>query len=161
MLSDMQILAMVQGEADDALGYRDEVGKKRQYLLDRYNTKPYGDEVKGRSRFVSSDVADVTEWMLPSLLRMFTQGKHTAQFVANTSEAEDEADQKTELVNHVFFQQNDGTLILHDMMKDALIQYTGVVKCVWKEEEEVTVERYTGLSREELAKLRADEETEI
>jgi len=152
---------MVEAEANDAIGYQDEIGAKRTTLLEYYNTEPFGDEVKGRSQFVSSDVANTVEWMLPSLLRVFTQGRHVGQFEADTAEQEDEADQKTELSNYVFLRQNDGVLTLHNMFKDALLQYTGVVKVSWLEEEEVTHETYAGLSEDEFTKLKADKETSI
>ena len=161
MLSDNQILVAVEAEADDAINYQDEIGKKREILLDYYNTQPFGDEVEGRSRYVSSDVADTIEWMLPSLVRVFTQGRRVAQFEADLAETDDEADQKTELSNYVFMRQNDGVLVLYNMFKDALLQYTGVVKVAWIEEQEVTQEKYKGLSKPEVDKLRADSETDI
>ena len=158
MLSDTEILTMVEAEADDAIGYRDDLGAKRATLLEYYNTQPYGDEVDGRSRFVSSDVADVVEWMLPSLLRVFTQGRHIAKFEADLPDTDKEAEQKTELSNYVFMRQNDGVLVLHNMFKDALLQYTGVVKVAWVDEEEVTHEKYKGLSQDEFDKMKLDKE---
>ena len=161
MLTDNEILSIVQSEKDDSISYRDEIGKKRATLMDYYNQLPYGDEIDGRSRFVSSDVSDLVEGMLPSLLRVFTQGKEVAKFRSDSPEGDDEAEQKTKLANYVFYRQNCGVLTLLNMFKDALLQYTGTVKVMLDESEEVTEERYSGLSQDEYEALLANEETEI
>lgn len=161
MLSDSEIITMVEAEAELALGFRDEISRKRRILLDYYNTEPFGDEVKGRSRWVSPDVANTVEWMLPSILRVFTQGRHVGRFEADLPDNDEEATQKTELTNYVFMRQNDGTLTLYNMFKDALLQFLGVVKVAWITEKVVTEEKYDGLSQDEFDKLKADKETKI
>ncbi len=161
MLNDGQIITAVEAEAELALGFRDEISRKRRILLDYYNTEPFGDEVKGRSRYVSPDVANTVEWMLPSILRVFTQGRHVGKFEADLPDNDDEANQKTELTNYVFMRQNDGTLTLYNMFKDALLQFLGVVKVAWITPKVVTEEKYSGLSQDEYDKLKGDKETEI
>lgn len=161
MLTEREILSIVKSEKSDSISYRDEIGEKRATLLDYYNMRPYGDEVDGRSRFVSSDVSDVVEGMLPSLIRVFTQGKEVAKFTADRPDQDDEAEQKTLLANYVFYRQNQGVLTLVNMFKDALLQYTGTVKVMLDESTEVTEENYSGLSQDEFDSLELDEETEI
>lgn len=160
-MTDSEINAIVGAEEADSINFQSQIGKDRAKLLDYYNCRPYGDEVDGQSQVVTSDVSDVIEGMLPSLVRVFTQGKYVARFEADNASSDDEANQKTAWANYVFMRQNDGTLILHNMMKDALLQYTGTVKVYWDESKEVTKERYAGLSMLELQKLKMDDETEI
>lgn len=160
-MTDSEINAIVGAEEADSINFQSQIGKDRAKLLDYYNCRPYGDEVDGQSQVVTSDVSDVIEGMLPSLVRVFTQGKYVARFEADNAASDDEANQKTAWANYVFMRQNDGTLILHNMMKDALLQYTGTVKVYWDESKEVTKERYAGLSMLELQKLKMDDETEI
>mgnify|MGYP003343734236 CR=1 FL=1 len=160
-MSDSEINKIVGAEEDDAINFQSQIGRDRAKLLDYYNCRPYGDEVEGQSQVVTSDVSDVIEGMLPSLVRIFTQGKYIARFESDNPEYDKEADQKTAWANYVFTRQNDGTLILHNMFKDALLQYTGTVKIYWDEKKEVTKERYRGLSLFELQKLQMDQETEI
>ena len=161
MLSESEILNIVESEKKDSISYKDEIGKKRAILMDYYNCRPYGDEVEGRSKWVSSDVSDVVEGMMPSLLRVFTQSKDVAKFIADNEEYEKEAEQKTELVNYCFYRQNQGVLTLSHMFKDALLQYTGAVKVCWENEEEVSEERYQGLSDTEYKKLVSDDDVKV
>lgn len=160
-MSDAEINKIVGAEEDDSINFQSQIGKDRAKLLDYYNCRPYGDEIEGQSQIVTSDVSDVIEGMLPSLVRIFTQGKNVASFESDNPEYDKEASQKTAWANYVFTRQNDGTLILHNMFKDALLQYTGTVKIYWDERKEVTKERYKGLSTFELQRLQLDEESEI
>ena len=160
-MSDSEINAIVAAEERDSIDFQTQIGQDRAKLMDYYNCRPYGDEVDGQSQVVTSDVSDVIEGMLPSLVRIFTQGKNIAYFESDRPQYDREAQQKTAYANWVFTRQNDGTLILHNMFKDALLQYTGTVKVYWDEKKEVTKERYRGLSLFELQKLQLDEETEI
>ncbi len=161
MLGKSEILNIVKAHKEGSVSYRDEIGRKRTTLLDYYNCQPFGDEVDGRSRFVSSDVSDTVEGMLPGIVRVFTQGKNVAHFISDDPNNDDEAEQKTELANHVFFRQNQGVLVLTNMFKDALLQYTGVVKVCWEHKEEVTEERYSGLSEIEYKRLELDDDIEL
>ncbi len=161
MLSDSEINAIVSAEENDALDFDGEISDKRQYLLDRYNGRPFDKVPEGNSQAMTSEVADTVESMLPSLLRQFTQSKDPAIFTAETAEGDDEADQKTKYCSWVFYRDNQGVRILHDMFKDALLQYFGVVKVCWDESKNQQVERYRGLSELELAQLKTDEELEI
>lgn len=161
MLSDAEILNIVLAEKAEAVGYSDELGENRETLLDYYNMQPFGDERDGYSKYVSSDVSDVVEGMMPSLLRIFTAGGKAFHFTPNTPEQEEECNQKTELVNHVFFAQNQGVLVLANKIKDALLQYSGVVKVCWDEELEVEETEYEGLSDIELRALELNKDVKL
>ena len=161
MLSKPAVGAIVKNELDAALDYNATLAKKRETLLNYYNARPYGDEVEGQSRFVTSDVADTIEWMVPSLLRVFTQGKVIAVFDPLKAQDEQESDEKTFLANHAFLVENNGVLVLHDMFKDALLQYIGVVKVYWDDTEETVQTKYKGLSELEFQKLQLDDDVTI
>ena len=160
-LSDSQISVILKAEEQSALDYSGEIAKKRAKNLDYYNCQPYGDEVDGQSSAVTSDVADVIEWMIPSLLRVFTQGKIMARFDSPNTEDEEEAKQKTHYANHVFNHDNSGTIILHNAFKDALLQYTGVMKVYWCDSEETKTTKYEGLSEFEYQKLLITDGVEV
>lgn len=159
MISDNEIAQVVGAEERMALGYLGEGSKiqsNRATLLDYYNQRPFGDEVEGMSQMVTSDVSDVVETMLPQLMRIFTQGKYIAKFTATDERYEQQAEDKTEYCQWVFSNQHDGDVILHDMFKDALLQYTGVVKVFWDDSEEVTADEYKNLDELEVMALKAE-----
>src|SRR5262245_60010876 len=88
------------------------------YLGDMANDLP-GPE--GRSRAVSTDVADTIEGLMPSLMDIFAGTDEVVRFDPVGPEDIAGAEQETDYVNHVFMQQNPGFLVLYSFIKDALL----------------------------------------
>lgn len=125
----------------------------RSKLFDRYMGEPYGDEKPNRSAFISSDVADAVEAILPDIMDVFTSSESLLEFTATGPEDEEAAKQETDAVSHIFWKENDGFLILYTWMKEALIQQNSYVKSGWVEKERVTIEEYENLSPIEFVSL--------
>lgn len=132
--------------------------------IDRYNAlnayfgRPMGNEVEDRSQIVLPELRDTVEWIMPTLMRMFVGSGKPVQFDPEAPGDEEQAEQETEVVNHVFMKQNDGFFILHDMFKDALLLRNGYVTSYWAKKTKSTVERYTGLDEGAVTMLMQDAE---
>jgi hypothetical protein len=111
---------------------------------------------EGRSRAVSSDVADTIEGLMPSLMDIFAGSDEVVRFEPVGPEDEQAAQQESDYVNHVFMNQNPGFRVLYDFIKDALLEKVGIVKVWWEETEEEENETYYDLSEEQFAKLMFD-----
>jgi hypothetical protein len=96
----------------------------------------------GRSKAVSSDVADTIEGLMPPLMEIFAAGEEVVQFAPVGPQDVAAAEQETDYVNHVFMQQNPGFLVLYSFIKDALLSKVGVVKVWWECRDEVERETY-------------------
>src|SRR5512139_2160895 len=99
-------------------------------------------QVEGRSKAVSTDVADTVEGLMPSLMDIFCGSDEVVRFEPVGPEDEQAAMQENDYVNHVFMQQNPGFMVLYSFIKDALLQKVGVVKVWWEEREEESRETY-------------------
>jgi hypothetical protein len=160
-MTDEELRAIVAAGVRDTIGYHSgEISEQRRKALDYYYGKPFGNEVEGRSEVVSTEVADTIEWILPSLLRIFTSGDQTVKFEPVGPEDVAAAEQETDVVNHVWNQQNEGFLNFHTWFKDALLQKNGVVKIWWEDSESSETETYRGLDEFEYAKLKSDPDVE-
>jgi hypothetical protein len=160
-MDDSTLKAVVSAEVRRAIGYMGgTISTERMRALDYYLGRPFGTEIEGRSSVVSTDVCDVVESILPSLLKIFTSGDTVVKFEPQGPEDERVAEQATDYCNWIFNRDNDGFTILYDWMKDALLQKLGVVKIWWDEREDETEETYEGLTDDELAQLLADDEIE-
>jgi hypothetical protein len=132
--------------------------------IDRYNAlnayfgRPMGNEVEDRSQIVLPELRDTVEWIMPTLMRMFVGSGKPVQFDPEAPGDEEQAEQETEVVNHVFMKQNDGFFILHDMFKDALLLRNGYVTSYWAKKTKSVVERYTGLDEGAVTMLMQDAE---
>jgi hypothetical protein len=137
-----------------------DVAAARLRNLDAYNAEPAGDfappEVMDRSDFVDTEVADTIDGMLPQLMRIFVASDDAVEFKAKHPDGEALAKTITGYINHLFYTDNDGFLVLYDWFKDALLQKVGHVM-VWAEEESEDSQcTYEGLAEEQVAMLLQD-----
>jgi len=108
---------------------------------------------EGRSEAISSDVSDTVEGMLPHLIDIVAGADEVVRFEPVGPGDEDQAQQETDYVNHVFMNENDGFRILYDFAKDGLLGKNGVVKVWWEEKEEEEREDYYDLTDDQFAML--------
>ena len=157
-----RIKSILEAEIQNAIGWlQSETTTERTRAMNYYLRYPYGNEVEGRSKIVTGEVAEAIDGALPQLIRVFTSSDDIVEFEPVTEDDIQKAKQATEYCNYVFYKDNDGLLILHNWMKDALLQKVGIVKCYWESEEEVEKETFKDLTEDELAMLLADGEWEV
>ena len=157
-----ELAAHLEGEISSSLGYLDgKLTTQRSDALDRYYGKKYGNEQEGRSQIVTRDVADVIEWIMPSLMKIFTGGDKVVKFEPVGPEDVDMAKQSTDYVNHVIMRQNPGFSIIYQWFKDALLQKNGIVKHYWDDTSETLREEYKNLTEEEFTALLMDDNVEV
>ena len=137
-----------------------EVSQERARAWNFYLSKPLGNEVDGLSKALTTDVADVVDGIMPSLLRIFTQVDNLANFDPVGPEDIDAARQESDVVNHTLFKKNPAFLIFHTWFMDALISKNGICKAYWNDYEYVCSESYENLTEQELQLLMDDEELE-
>jgi len=162
-LSDRDIVAIVDAEFESSMGHAGgEISSERALSWDYYLSKPLGNEVEGRSQVVTSDVSDVVDSVMPSLLRLFTNDENLVNFEPHGVEDTQLARQESDYVNYVFWKrQDDPFILLYNWFFDALVQKNGIIKCWFDESEEVTEESYSGLTEEAFIALLNDEELEV
>jgi len=157
-----ELSAHLEQEIQSALGYKDgKLTAQRSDALDRYYGKKYGNEQEGRSQIVTRDVADVIEWIMPSLMKIFTSGDKVVQFEPQGPEDVEMAKQSTDYVNYVMMRQNPGFSIIYQWFKDALLQKNGIVKHYWDDTSETLREEYKNLTEEEFTALLMDDNIDV
>ena len=164
-MSPSDLRALLAAERADALSAMSasKLSEERAAALDYY----LGDMARdmpapdGRSKAVSTDVADTIEGLMPSLMEIFTGGDEVVRFEPVGPEDVDAAEQETDYVNHVFMQQNSGFLVLYSFIKDALLSKVGVVKVWWETREQLERETYLDLDDAAFAIVSADPDVEI
>ncbi len=135
----------------DAMDY--ENTGHRVDLFDRYMGEPYGDEIEGRSKFIDTSSQDAVEAVLPDLMEVFTGSKSIVEFSPVGPADEEAAEQETEVVHDVFWEQNKGYENLYVWFKEALITQNSYVQAGWVEREEVQVDEYEDLTPEEFTAI--------
>src|SRR6266550_7305309 len=169
-MTEGEIQNAIQMHVSDALTYlQSELSPARATATKYYMGEKFGDEEKGRSQVVLTDLRDTVLAMLPSLMRMFvpTSGKvfeyHARpKDVQAIQKAVDAALQATEFVNGVVLDvDNNGYLELSGAFKDALVRKIGTLKYWW--EDSSTYKDYEAKNCDvlQLEALLQDEDVEI
>src|SRR5882757_2263038 len=157
--------ALLAAEKADALSAMSasKLSEERAAALDYYvgDMSRHMPAPDGRSKAVSTDVADTIEGLMPTLMDIFTSGDEVVRFDPVGPEDVGPADQETEYVNHVFMQQNPGFIVLYSFIKDALLSKVGIVKVWWETREEHERETYYDLDDAAFAIISADPDVEI
>ena len=161
-MTERELAAHLESEITSSLGYLDgKLTTQRSDALDRYYGKKYGNEQEGRSQIVTRDVADVIEWIMPSLMKIFTGGDKVVKFEPQGPEDVEMARQSTDYINYVIMRQNPGFSIIYQWFKDALLQKNGIVKHYWDDTSETLREEYKNLTEEEFTALLMDDSIEV
>jgi hypothetical protein len=149
-----ELAGIIDREIANSIGYFDsKLATQRREAMEDYLGEPYGNEVEGRSQYVSRDVADTVEGIMPSIMRIFTSQDEICRFEPQGMEDEEGAKQATDYVNYVFSRQNNGFVILYTFCKDALLQKNGFCKVYWEEYPKKRIEEYENLTPEQLTAL--------
>lgn len=148
-MNESELLALVADERRRSVGFDHDatLQAERQQALNYYKGEmPDVPSMPGRSKAVSTDVAEAIDTVLPDLMEIFT-GEEVVAFLPKGEEDEEAAEQETDYINHVFFNENPGFLVLHTLIKDSLLTKTGVATW-WAEDYEET-ESFNGKTEEE------------
>jgi len=156
MLSKEEILAIVSQELSQAVG-----STSNQEALSYYLGLPNGTEVEGRSQVTSTDVADAIEWIMPQIMKSFTQNNEVVIFDPVHDGDERQAELESEYVYEVLMKQNDGFIILHQFVKDALMQKNGILKVYYAKHNTYRISSYTGINEQQLQVLLSEKSIEL
>jgi hypothetical protein len=153
-VKDTELIAVIQAHRRESLGFQDgELSNERAASMDHYHGRPYGNEQEGRSQVVSKDLSEAVDWIMPAIMRVFVQSGNIAEFDPIGPEDEELAQQESDVTNKVFMEDNNGFMVLHDAVKDALLLKNGYIKHLWEETEDTETTQYSGLSVDELGML--------
>lgn len=161
-LDDTDLLEILQRKEDSASHYvHGQLASEREQSLREYHRLPYGNEEDGFSDIVASDTQDTIEWVLPSLLKIFTSTDKAVSFEPTRANDVQGAEQATDACNYVFYKQNNGFLTLYTAFKDALTIKNCAV--MWRKEtqEVVSSTPFKGASTEMLTMLMQEHDAEI
>ena len=161
-MTEDDLASKLSQEIEQATGHMNsELSGQREDNMKDYLGEKFGNEIDGRSEIVTTDVRDTVEYIMPSLMRIFTTHHNVAEFEPQGPEDVEMAKQATDYVNYVFNRQNNGFKVLYDVFKDALISKTGIVKHYWEEKTEVSTEHYENLTEIEYQAVLANDELEV
>lgn len=162
-----ELQTLISREAQDSIAYlggNSMIAGQRARALQYYFAEPVGNlsiDDENQSKVISHDVSETIEWILPSLLRIFTSGDETVRFEPTKPQNEKAAREATEMCNWVFNKDNEGFVILYTNFKDALLQKNGIGKVWWEVKETNETRTVYDIDDETYTILLSDDDIEI
>ena len=160
-MDDEEVLSYVEHWLNDSLDFASsELAHQRAESMRYYYGQPFGNEQEGKSRVVTRDVQETVDWIMPSLMKVFTSGGQVVKYEPQTADDVAQAEQETEYVNYLFTRKNDGFKLMYDWFQDALLAKTGVMKVYVEDEVTPTFDIYDGLTEDQVLEILSEEGTE-
>ena len=160
-MDDATIQLNVNSEISVAAKHSSSRGERRQEAWDRYAGKKLGNEVKGRSRFITREVLDTVEWMMPYFMRTFASGD--SKVILEIKGQEPIAGQAVMEKIQTDMADNTPTqfVLFYQWIKDALISDTAVVKTGWLLDQETLKVDFDTLNEQQMQVLNNDPEVQV
>lgn len=118
------------------------------------------DEEVNRSKFVSTDVRDTILTILPSLIRIFTTNdERVVNLVPNSEDQQELAEQQMDYLNYVFFEDNQGFMMLYSLFKDLMTVKYGVTKWWSDNDVDVIEQTFRNISIDQIVMLQEENDT--
>ena len=114
----------------------------------------------GRSKIVATKVRDTIRAIKPSLMRVFLSSENAVEFVPSDQNDVKSAEQATKYVNYRFNELN-GYTVLNDVIHDALVKKTGVIKVWWEDNTKQEFYNYTNVTEEEMTVIVNEPDVEV
>ena len=165
-ISDEQLLNIINADIQKANQYYENHIKPRieqniqLYKGDENYYKKLMPEISKKSKFVSTDIADVVEAVMAQLMKIFFGSQEVITIQGRTAEDEEPARILQMLCNYQINRLNDGFMKFYRWFKDALYKDFGVMKITWDRQYE-TDEYEDTLSIDELNALQANPNVKI
>ncbi|MDE2105132.1 MAG: hypothetical protein KGL39_48335, partial [Patescibacteria group bacterium] len=123
-IDDDTLLAIVRAERARSIGFDldPELTHAREIALNYFKGNMHDiPTLPNRSAATTSDIADAVETVLPDLVEIFTAGDDVLSFKPRSQQDETYAEQETDYVHSIVFDDNDGFLTILSWIKDALL----------------------------------------
>jgi len=146
-MSETELVGLVNSRIADCRQFdRSALTNQREWAIRFYDGEVDIAPQPNRSQVVSQDLADVLEWVLPGLLRVFTAPERIVIYEPQKIADEQYADQATDGINYIFLNECAGYSVLYSLFHNALLHGNGPYKIWWEGSPEYRSDTLRGLN---------------
>jgi len=150
-MSETELVGLVNSRIADCRQFdRSSLTNQREWAIRFYDGEVDIAPQPFRSQVVSADLADVLEWVLPGLLRVFTASDRIVVYEPQKMSDEQYATQATDGINYIFQVECEGYAILYSLFHNSLLHGNGPYKIWWEGMPEYKTDTLRGLNEMEL-----------
>lgn len=157
-MGEESVRAAIKELVQQAVTYQDEDLKPKRVEATKYfKGEPFGNEEKGRSQVISTDVRDTILGVMPSLMRVFHGPERAVEIAPNRADAVKHAEEATDYLYYIYNDDNPGFLETYNWLLDGFVRTVGIMKWWWEDSDRTETYRLTGITEEQLKLLEAEE----
>ena len=139
-MTERQLINVLESQVTESEASNYEVGEQRERNHRYYTLQPIGNEIDGRSQYISPDVLDSVEAKKALFSETFFSGRKVVRFSPMAANDKEEADKRTAYVN-MQLERNEVFCLFRDGWHDAFVAKRMTVCAVWKPDtQDVTIE---------------------
>ena len=156
-LKDDEIISILETARRDSVDFQVTRSENRLKWLKYYRQDPYGNEVDGWAKSISSCVWDAIEGLKPNLVERFT-----GDWFKLKANDQERAELNTKLIKYQLYQHNKFERILdQDFIYQILNTEFGILKAYYTEDWREKKQKIPRMSLEEMQQMQQDENIEI
>jgi len=154
-------LRVVKADIEVAKTANDSEKGARQEAYELYRAMGNGEKDRpGRSRVKSSDVMDMIEWLMPSLMKAFFGSRKCISVEPIGNEDISKAEKFQKLLNWQFTDKGNGFRIGHEWIKSSLVYGLSPAKVTWQDLYVRKGFAFPEISEPQMEELRSDSDVE-
>ena len=115
-MTDREVLALCREDLATAKKNKIEIDKKIQGWRDLHDGKALGNEVEGRSKFVSAETRKAVSWWVPNAMKPFMGSNDIVEFIPRTADDINNAKSQNVLLNYQFNNNFEKHAFLHSAL---------------------------------------------
>ena len=159
-ITDAELSAIIQGEINRFRSYSgSRVEEDWREAIDMFEGRPLGNEISGRSQFVSQDLTDMVHAIVAQLQPAYT-GESIAQFQPEGDQDEEQAQSESIAVNDALFDRSQGFTQIQGAIMDCLLQANGTITVQVVEETDHVTRRFPEMSQADINLVLAESSDE-
>ena len=139
-MTERQLVNTLESQVTESEASNYEVGEQRERNHRYYTLQPLGNEIDGRSQYISPDVLDSVEAKKAFFSETFFSGRKVVKFAPMGEGDQVEADKRTAYVN-MQYERNNVFCLFRDGWHDAFVAKRMTVCATWlRDSEQVTIQ---------------------
>jgi hypothetical protein len=148
-MTERQLINVLESQVTESEASNYEVGEQRERNHRYYTLQPLGNEIDGRSQYISPDVLDSVEAKKAFFSETFFSGRKVVRFTPMGEGDNSEAQKRTAYVN-MQLTRNDAFCMFRDGWHDAFVAKRMTVVAIWKDATETVTLQINGADQQQL-----------
>ena len=155
-MTERQLVNVLESQVTESDASNFEVGEQRERNHRYYTLQPLGNEIDGRSQYISPDVLDSVEAKKALFSETFFSGRKVVKFSPMGEGDQDEADKRTAYVN-MQLDRNEAFCLFRDGWHDAFVAKRMNVCAKWNPDTEEVQIQVNGANQMQLQQIVAQQ----